>query len=88
MAYADEWTPIYGRPTDFPGTLAGSAEGAVEAGRAPSACRCSRLRRPTKAWPRLRELGVSRAIFTLPSVAEERELLGLLDHLAAIAALG
>ena len=36
----------------------------------------------------LRELGVSRAIFTLPSVAEERELLGLLDHLAAIAALG
>jgi len=86
LAYADEWTPIYGRPADLPGTLADLRRRAAEAGRPPIPISVFQAPPTHEGLAELRELGVSRAIFTVPSVAES-ELLGLLDHLAAIAAL-
>jgi probable F420-dependent oxidoreductase len=84
--YADEWTPIYGRPDDFAGTLATLRRRAEEAGRGPIPVSVFQCPNDAATIERLGELGVSRCVFALPAAPLD-QLLGILDACAATAAL-
>jgi len=86
VAYADEWTPIYRRPEDFPGSLALIRQRAEEAGRPEIPVSVFHAPTDPAELAALRHLGVSRCVFTLPPAPLD-DLLPLMDDYAAVAAL-
>ncbi len=83
--YADEWTPIYGRPADFPGAMADVRARVAERGRPPLPVSVFQAPPSAGELSALGELGVSRAVFTLPT-EDLDQVLGVLDDLAKVMA--
>ena len=72
VAYADEWSPIYGRPEDFPSAVAELARAAEAAGRPPFPITVFQAPSDPAGLEQLAGLGVHRAVFTLPSAPLDR----------------
>ena len=73
IAYADEWTPIYGRPEPTSRHAGRASAGGRPRPAGPrSRCRCSRPRPTRPIWPPCAELGVS---WVSPSPGPTRRLL-------------
>jgi len=85
VAYADEWSPIYGRPEDFPSAVAELARAAEAAGRPPFPITVFQAPSDPAGLEQLAGLGVHRAVFTLPSAPLD-QLLDPLDRIGALAA--